>query len=311
MLRRVVPAVFATAILAAGLTACTSADPVEVERGDCTATLGAGAVSDKVVLLGGFGQDPEISIPADTAIPVTQRSIVDSSNVAADAKIATEGSLVSMNFALYDQATGEQLLGSDGFGSGDTSEFFIVSKENANPMSEAVRCAAEGERVVLAMSPTDAAGIGQQIGGTPGGGIVGVFDVEAVSGQSVQGRAQGLPNGFPAVVTDADGQPGVVIPPRNAPTGSTAAVRIEGQGAEVTADSQLLVQVLVVGWDGNIVSNTWGQSGPQLLQTEDEAAAQGMNFRAELTGKTAGSQVVITEGGDEARVIVVDILAVG
>ncbi|MFC5338168.1 peptidylprolyl isomerase [Leucobacter denitrificans] len=311
MLRRIVPAVFATAIVAVSLTACSSSDAVEVNRGDCTAMLGAGAVTENVVLLGGYGEDPQISIPAETEITVTQRSIVDSSGAVSGTRVADEGSLVSVNYALYDQQTGEQLIQSDGFGNGDSNEFFIISAEAANPLSEALRCTVAGERVVLAISPGDAAGLSQQLGGTEDAGVIAVFDVSDVSGQSVEGRALGLPNGFPAVVTDANGQPGVVLPPRDAPVGSTSAVRIAGDGAEVHADSRVLVQVLIVGWDGNIVSNTWGQSGPQMLQGEEEATAGGVNFRSELTGKKAGSQVVITEGGDDARVIVVDILAVG
>lgn len=311
MLRRIVPAVFATAIVAVSLTACSSQGVGEVDRSDCTAMLGTGAVTENVVLLGGYGEDPQISIPADTEITATQRSIVDSSHVKPGAEVAREGSLVSVDYALYDQVTGDQLIQSDGFGGGDTNEFFMVSKESANPLSEAVRCTVPGERVVLAISPTDASGLSQQLGGTPDAGVIAIFDVNAVSGQAVEGRAQGLPNGFPAVVTDANGQPGVVIPPRDAPVGSTSAVRIAGDGEEVTAKSRVLVQVLVVGWDGKIVSNTWGQSGPQMLQNEEEAAAGGVNFRTELTGEKAGSQVVITEGGDDARVIVVDILAVG
>lgn len=311
MLRRIVPAVFATAIVAVSLTACSSVAAGEVNRDNCTAVLGAGAVTDNVVLLGGYGEDPQISIPSDTVITATQRSIVDSSQVESGAEVAVEGSLVSVNYALYDQATGNELIKSDGFGGGDTNEFFIVSQESANPLSEAVRCTAPGERVVLAISPSDAAGLSQQLGGTEDAGVIAVLDVNAVSGQSVEGRTQGLPNGFPAVVTDAKGQPGVVLPPRDAPAGSTAAVRIKGDGAEILADSRLLVQVLIVDWDGNIVSNTWGQTGPQMLPSEEEAAASGVNFRSELTGKRVGSQVVITEGGDNARVIVADILAVG
>ncbi len=312
MLRRIVPAVFATAIVAVSLTACSSSDAVEVSRGDCAATLGAGAVTESVVLLGGYGEDPQISIPADTEITVSQRSIVDSSEAVPGTRVADEGSIVSVNYALYDQHTGEQLIQSDGFGGGDTNEFFLIA-EGANPMSEALRCTVAGERVVLAMGPNDPVvlGISQQLGGTEGAGIIAVFDVSAVSGQSVKGRASGLPNGFPAVVTDANGRPGVVLPPIDAPVGSTSAVRIAGDGATVKPESRVIVQELVVGWDGNIVSNTWGQSGPQMLAGEEEAAAGGMNFRAELTGKKAGSQVVITEGGDNARVFVVDILAVG
>lgn len=311
MLRRIAPAVLAAVVLAGGLAGCSSTIPAEVDRGDCTPMLGAGALSDNVVVLGGFGTDPQISIPKDAAATVTQRSIVDSSGVAEKNPVLAEGdTVVSVNFAFFDQGTGEELFRSGGFG-GDANEFFLVSDEAPNPLSEAVRCAAAGERVVLAMSPADSMPLRQQMGGDPASSIVGVFDVEAVSEFSVAGRAQGLPNGFPAVVTNKDGQPGVVLPPRDAPIGLTSAVRIVGEGAEITAQNRVVVQALTVGWDGRLESNTWDSSGPELIGNEEEAGQQQISYRGELTGKKVGSQVVITEGGDRARVIVVDILAAG
>lgn len=312
MLRRIVPAVLATAVLATGLTACSAQGPIEVDRSDCTAILGAGAVSDSTVVLGGFNTVPEVSIPKDTVVTVTQRSIIDSSGVAQDPALADEETIASTNFAIFDQASGEQLFSSSGFADADDSnEFFIVSEANMNPLSEAVRCAAPGERVVLAMSPADAQGLQSQIGGTPGSGMVAVIDVEAVSGFSAEGATKGLPNGFPAVVTDSEGNPGIVLPPRDAPTGLNSAVRIQGTGVEVTAESSVLIQILVVDWEGSVVSNTRDMGGPQQLLNETESEASGLNFRGELTGKQVGSQVVVTEGGDSARVMVIDILAVG
>lgn len=312
MLRRIVPAVFATAVLATGLTACSAQGPIEVDRGDCTAILGAGAVSDNTVVLGGFGTAPEVSIPKDTVIPVTQRSIVDSSGVTKNSAIASEETIASTNFAIYDQASGDELFASAGFGGASSSnEFFVVSQAAMNPLSEAVRCAAPGERVVLAMSPADSQGLQSQIGGTFGSGMVAVIDVEAVSGFSAEGATKGLPNGYPAVVTDADGNPGVVLPPRDAPTGLNSAVRIQGTGETVSAEDAVLVQVLSVDWEGNVVNNTRDIGGPQQVLSEEESAASGVSFRGELTGKKIGSQVVVIEGGDSARVTIVDILAAG
>lgn len=312
MLRRIAPAVLTVAVSAAVLTGCSSTDAVEVERGDCTATLGAGALSDSVVVLGGFGTEPEVSIPTETEVSVSQRSIVDSSGVTAGAKVAANDTVASVNFAFYDQGSGEKLFASSGFGgAADTNEFFKLAADTMNPLSAAIECAAPGERVVLAMSPEDALPMRQQVGGTPDSALVAVMDVEDVSGFKASGREKGLPNGFPAVVTDETGQPGLVLPPREAPVGMTTAVRVAGEGEDVSAEGRLLVQMLAVAWDGSILTNTWTEGGPVLLVGETESAAQGLAFRAELTGKPVGSQVVITEGGDEARVIVLDILAAG
>lgn len=312
MLRRIAPAVLTVAVSAAVLTGCSSTDVVEVDRGECTSALGAGALSDSVVVLGGFGTEPEVSIPAETQIPVSQRTIVDNTGVKPGAEVAGNNMIASVNFAFYDQGTGEKLFASAGFGGvGDTNEFFVLTEEAMNPLSAAVQCAAPGERVVLALSPQDALPLRQQLGGTPESSLVAVMDVEGVSEFKATGRAKGLPNGFPAVVTDETGQPGIVLPPRKAPVGLTSAVRIAGDGEKISAEGNLLVQMFVVGWDGNVLTNTWSSGGPQLLPGETEALAGGLPFREELTGLPIGSQVVITEGGDDARVIVLDILAAG
>lgn len=312
MLRRIAPAVLTVAVSAAVLTGCSSTDVVEVDRGECTSTLGAGALSDSVVVLGGFGTEPEVSIPTDTEIPVSQRSIIDSSGVKPGAKLAVNDTIASVNFAFYDQGSGEKLFASAGFGgSSEANEFFVLAEGALNPLSAAVECAVPGERVVLALSPQDALPLRQQIGGTPESALVAVMDLEGVSDFKASGRAKGLPNGFPAVVTDESGQPGVVFPPRDAPVGLTSAIRVAGDGEDVSAEGRLLVQMFAVDWDGNVLTNTWTSGGPQLLPGETEAAAQGLAFREQLTGAPIGSQVVITEGGDNARVIVLDILAVG
>ncbi|KIP53638.1 hypothetical protein [Leucobacter komagatae] len=312
MLRRIAPAVLTVAVSAVALTGCSSIDAGEVDRGECTSSLGAGALSDNVVVLGGFGTAPEVSIPADTKITSSQRTVVDDSGVRAGTKVAGNDTIASVNFAFYDQETGEQLFASSGFGgAADTNEFFLLSEEAMNPLSAAVQCAVPGERVVLALSPQDALPLRQQLGGTPDSALVAVMDVEAVAGFTAEGNAKGLPNGFPAVVTDENGQPGLVLPPRSAPVGLTSAVRIAGDGEDVTAEGRLLVQMLAVSWDGSVLTNTWADGNPQLLPGETEAAGQGLAFRADLTGVPVGSQVVITEGGDNARVIVLDILAAG
>lgn len=317
MLRRIAPAVLATAVIAAGLTGCSSAQATTVDRGDCVSKLGSGALSDSVVVLGGFGTVPEVSIPKDTVVPATQRTIVDSASVKPGSRVVKNDSIASVNFAFYDQASGKQIFASNGFGGAQQSnEFFAITEANSNPLNEAIMCAAPGERVVLALSPEDSAPLIAQLGGAsmtadgaPQTSVVAVLDVEAVSGMSVAGAPKGLPNGFPAVVTDDEGRPGVVLPPRKAPEGSTAAVRIKGSGEEITKDDQLVIQLLSVSWDGKQLVNTWQDGGPQAIGGEDVSAQQGLNFRSELTGKRVGSQVVITEGGDDARVLVVDVLA--
>lgn len=311
MLRRIVPAVVATAVIAAGLTGCSAAGEGAVDRGDCTTVIGAGPVSDNTVVLGGFGTAPELDIPSDMDVAVTQRTIVKDGP--AGGTVATGNTVLTWNYAFYDQVTGEQVSATPGFGSNDSATFMLMPAEATDSISESLRCAVPGDRVVIALDTNESASLvqGLQLSTVPEKSLIGVFDVVAVSDYRADGAKRGLPSGFPAVVTDADGVPGVVLPPRDAPVGLTSAVRLQGDGEKVTTDDRVFVQMLAVDWEGTVTGSTWDAGNPELLGTEAEAKEQGVNFRAELTGARIGSQLVITEGGENARVYVIDVLAAG
>ncbi len=306
MLRRLVPATAVVTLLLAGLTGCGAQ---QAPSADCAPTLEPGALSDNVTVLGEFGDVPEVSIPEDIEILSSQRTIVDEAEDRS--VVAGEDTLASVNMAFFDAASGEQLYASPAFASGDEApEFLMVAKDMANPLSEAVRCAAPGDRVVLAMSPADSAQIAAQLGGTPDASVVGVIDLVEAAPLVAQGSARGLPSGYPAVVTNDEGRPGVVLPPREAPAGVSSAERIIGDGDEVSAQDDVVAQVLSVGWDGEQRLNTW-DTGLVALGTEEQIEQSGYTFRGELTGKTVGSQVVIVENRDgDAQVVVVDIVGI-
>ncbi|WP_449280718.1 peptidylprolyl isomerase [Leucobacter sp.] len=306
MLRRLVPATAAVALLLAGATGCSA----QRAAADCEPQFEPGALSDSVTVLGGFGEAPQISAPEQAEILTSQRTVVQEAEDRSGA--ADEGTLVGVNMAFFDSGSGEQLYQSPGFAeAGQSPEFLLVSADTANPLSEAVRCTVPGDRVVLAMSPEESAQFGMQLGTAVEAPIVGVIDTVSTSPLAASGPVRGLPSGYPAVVTDDEGRPGIVLPPRPAPAGTQSAVRISGSGEEVAADDNVIAQVLSVGWDGEERTNTW-ESGLIAIGTEDQIEESGHTFRGELTGKTVGSQVVIIdhEQGEEAQVVVVDIIGV-
>ncbi|MBL3687158.1 peptidylprolyl isomerase [Leucobacter zeae] len=312
MLRRLVPATAAAALLLTGLTACSA----QSASADCTASLQAGVLSDSVTVLGDAGAVPQVSVPEDIAkISATQRTVV--TEASDRERVAGEGSIVSATLTVVDSGTGKQIYTSPSLQDpAQDVEFLMVAKDAANPLSEAVRCTAPGERVVLAIAPEDGAQLAMQLGADPADPLVVVIDVAAVAPTHAEGRTRGLPSGYPAVVTDDTGRPGVVLPPRDPRAGTSSASRIVGDGAEVEAGDNVIAQVLSVGWDGSEKRNTWAAgalSGENILGNEDQVAQSGNTFRAELTGKTVGSQVVVVENekGAEPQVVVVDILAVG
>lgn len=314
MLRRIVPATAAAALLLTGLSACTSAPSVQ---GDCTPTLRAGALSNGVVVLGSFGEAPQVDVPDGIEIVTSQATVLPSAEEPArDAVPAGSETLASVNMAIFDAETGAELYASPAFAGVGGPEFLVLTDEAVSPLSEAIRCALPGERVVLGLAPADAGMLSTQLGGTDGASLVGVIDVVSVAPLSAAERPgasapRGLPARFPAVVTDETGRPGIVLPPNAAPSGTTVAVRIAGTEAEVEAEDSVVAHVLEVDWQGNEIANSWN-TGPMGLGTEEQISQSGYAYRAALTGQRVGSQVVIIENtGDTVPTVrVVDILGV-
>ncbi|MBK0419108.1 peptidylprolyl isomerase [Leucobacter sp. CSA1] len=315
MRRRIVPATAAIALLLGGATACSSATPAE----SCAPTLEPGALSDNVTVLGEVGATPEVTIPDDMVITNWQRTVVSEGEDRS--AVATEGSLATINLAFFDSKSGELLDEAIGRDAERGASFVLVDRDVPNPIGEAVRCAAPGDRVVVAMSPEDSAQMGAQFGLSEGASLVSVVDVVALSEPEIDGRAKGLPSGFPAVVTDDSGQPGVVLPPRDLPAGKHSATRIAGDGPEVRADDSVIADVLVVDAETGAVAtdpatgqpfNSWESGTPRPLYTEDQMGQSGVTFRDEITGKKVGSQVVVVENDEQgSRVSVVNILGIG
>ena len=304
MRRRIAPTAAAALLLAAGLTGCSA----QAHADDCVSTIGAGALSNNITVLGEFGEDPQVSIPSDITIKAPQRTVVQSAEDRGET--AGNDSLVSVNIAYYDSVSGEQLGEAAPFDPTRGTSFVVITDDNVTPITESMKCTAVGDRTVITLEPMESLAYMDQLGLTPGASLVMVVDTVSTSPLFSQGRSQGLPSGYPAVVVDDSGQPGVVLPPRSAPAENSSAASMVGSGPEVTADQNVIAQALIVGWEeGEKLADTRDNGSPMPLGTEESALQSGISFRGELTGYPVGSQVVIIEGGEAAQVIVVDILA--
>lgn len=297
MFRRFIPATAAAALLVGGLAGCS----VSHTAGNaCTPQLVAGSSSNSVVVLGAFGETPQVT-PVEGPLE-TQRTIV--TEAADRSVIVHEGDTATVDIQLLDAATGEVLFENPGMSGAGSHQFFSVTETQSSPITEAIRCAAPGERIVLTVDQQ----LAEQFGLTVGSPAIAVIDVIETRAQRADGLARGLPNGYPAVVTNDQGWPGVVLPPTNAPAGTTSAVRVKGDGDIVDAADAVQVQALGVGWDGNVRVNTW-ESGVAATLGPDEGADP---LRVELTGVPVGSQVVVvTDASGSPEVYVLDIVAAG
>ncbi|MGV9566175.1 FKBP-type peptidyl-prolyl cis-trans isomerase [Streptomyces sp. NPDC003480] len=153
-----------------------------------------------------------------------------------------------------------------------------------------------GSRVLMAVPPTW--GYGSQ-GNTQAGikgtdTLVFVVDIENTfnAKSSAKGKpvAQNDPN-VPKVGTNTDGKaPSIDVPKVKPPTGLVSKYVIEGNGAQVAADSTVLVQYKGVLWDtGKEFDSTYGRG--QLTSFSLQQVVKG--WAEGLTGKKVGSRVLV------------------
>lgn len=290
-------------LLTLGLTACGQAPAAEA----CAPQLQSGSITDTVTALGEFGTEPVVNIPTPVGSAASQRLVAHAAEDRSE--LAQPGDVVSFDFAMYEGATG-QLVQSTPFGSPNGSTAILMDDTMTLPgMVKGFTCAAPGDRLIVSMAPQDAFGVEQNLmQGLPADtAMILVADVRSVGEMRATGKERNLPSGFPAVVSDEAGKPGIVMPPSKAPAETRAAVAIEGSGDEVTKDDALIAQVMSVDWEsGRVTRSSWDQGTPVML----DKTGSGEALRGFLDGSTVGSRVVVLLVEDGSTTVnVVDVLA--
>ncbi|MGO1434287.1 MAG: hypothetical protein ACTJFR_00750 [Canibacter sp.] len=314
MRRQFIPAAAAAVLLGIGLTGCGSQANEAAES--CNAPLSAGVVSDNIDVGSSFGEKPDsVSLPKEASFSHSEATLVNApSESEANGPRAQAGDLATIDITVIDGQTDETVYQSKGYDAKTGSDFVPIPKlEKDTPVSlgTALTCATAGERYAIAFTAEDSLGFAQSFGTTPGSPVVAIIDVKDVARVADGGSTHALPNGFPAVTTDNDGTPGVVLPPSEAPTEPRVAERMSGTGDKIEAENSVVVQVLQVNWDGTMPSGNSWEAGPQLLAPEGDQAPA---WRTELTGLKTGSLAVVLEPKTDqapAQVLVVKLLAAG
>ena len=297
-------AITATLLVAGGaLTGCTQAS----EAADaCVSPFASGALSKNVTVLGGFGEEPVVTIPQGFSFSDAQAHTVVRAEDRSHA--ITDRSVAMVNYALVESATGAVLESSQDFTNGQGNDIVLVAPgAEQGVFPGALECAAPGDRLVLTLSSDEAAMYSASLGAPADTALAVLVDVHSVQPVALQGATKQLPSGFPGVVVDETGQPGVVTAPGNTPTTTRVATRIEGEGQQIDAEDLLIGNILQVSWTGDLIENTHVTS-PTWLGSEQSGDVP---FREHLTGATVGSQVVVITPDDVhgAVVYIVDVLA--
>jgi len=289
-------------ILSAGillsLAACSSTPDPGV---DCS-SVGPGDASNLVSANGDFGSTVTTTFPFPLVSSTAQSSVL----IEGDGAPAGVGGLVNASYSVYDAETGDQV------GSQSTTAT-VVSDKLFDGLKEALACASTGERVAVVLPKETAA----QMNVGASGSVVMVFDILNAFQKAATGADQPAQSGFPSVVHDSTGRPGVSIA-GEAPTEAKSTLLKKGDGQELAEGDQVIVQATAVSYaTKKLVSSTWEDGSPQLWLVSDDTDAtsgskQPAGIAAFLQGVPVGSEVlvVLPDEAGSATAWVVDVLGI-
>ena len=295
--------------IALTLSACSSQQSAQ----SCTPVVHPGDATAAITVSGETFSKPKVTFPEPLKASKTETSFIggDTSDlVQADDSVSIEATLL-------DGATGK-VLSQTGY-TGSNIPIVDLSSSSLASLSDALTCAPVGSRVVSVLTGDET--LAKNLGLSADATIVGIFDVKQKYLSKANGEPQVVPDGFPAVVLDSNGVPGVTIPKTAAPTTTKVAVLKKGSGATVSENSVVTVQYAGYVWaDNTLFQSTWETHQPASFDVNGVIPG----FKQGLVGQKVGSQVLIVippaEGyGDQAQgsipanstlVFVVDILGV-
>ena len=299
---RKLPALILSAGLLLSLAACSSSASAAAGCSDAT---GPGSASEAVSVTGDVGGTQTATFPFPL---VTENSEVSTlvSNDGDDAAVAGYGGIVNVAYTVYDGVSGAAV-------GQPASGLIPVSDSLPKALEDALACTSAGERVAVVL-PNDE---GSKIISGATGSVVMVFDVDRTYPRSAHGTEQPAESGFPRVVRDETGRPGITITSTETPTEAASSLLVKGDGDAVAEGDALLVQVTSVDYASprKTATDTWESGTPELWLASDDTtkttgSKQPAGIGQYLIGQPVGSQVLVVLPGDAAAVYVVDILGV-
>lgn len=277
------------------LSACST--PAPANRSSCEVSPGDSSAA--IVATGEVGSAPDqVLFPTPLVAPRTEVTTLQPG----DGDTIGLKTPIFANFVVYNGRTGEVINPYSPISvdpqSGEPQLLTLESLGILVGFQNAMQCATEGSRVAIAVPPEEAFG-GE--GNAPLGigakdTLVFVADIE----EAFPGRATGVPQpaegGFPSVVTDVDGVPGITIPPSEPPTEYRDTELRKGSGATVEEGDLVTLHYTGVLWDSaEVFDSSWERGVPvRFPAQEGSATQQGVvaGFARALIGANVGDQVL-------------------
>lgn len=283
-MRKIPAALAVLGLVTVGLAGCSLPG-----SSDCSRPAVSGAeVMDLIEVTGSTDAEPDVEVY--TPFHATQVAFSDVVS-GEGTPITAENQLLVVDVSLVSGETGETLVSTPYDGS-LTNVYPLSQWTQTFPgFSEALDCATEGSRVVIALSPEDIeAEAAASLGLAEGESAVAVVDVRKVYLPKADGQLQfNSGHGMPTVVRAPDGRPGVIIPDGSAPSEIAIQTIKKGSGPEVTGDQPVRVHYTGLTWADREVFDTSWDTQPASLSLE--AVVPG--FAQALEGQTVGSQVLV------------------
>ena len=279
-------------VLSAGLlvtlAACSSPSTP-----DCTGAATSGPASDGIDVTGSFGSAPTVTFGSPLDPTSVQRTIITQG----DGDEAGFGGSVYGTFSLYDAGTGTAVQP-------PSASLLTLSDEAAgvNGLAAGLACAPAGSRVAITI-PKSTLSEQQQ---SAVDGLVAVVDVQNTYPGAATGHDVPAVAGFPSVVHDSTGRPGItVVSGTDTTTFRTTALK-KGDGAVLADGDTVLVQYIQVSMDAKslqsaskgVLDSTWQKGSPSTLKVVADTTGS-------ATGKAALSNALVGANvGDEIIAVV-------
>lgn len=293
-------------ILSAGLLVSLAACSSSPAAPDCSSVAPAGDSSDAITATGDLGADPAATFPFPLVTQDAERSVLIPGT---GDDVVGPGGTVVVNYTVYDGETGAAAGPAQ-------STALVVSDSLPDGLRNGLLCTSEGERVAIVL-PNDQA---TQIFSGATGSVVMVFDVTSAFPSAATGADQPAQPGFPGVVHDANGRPGISIVSGDTPTEAKSALLKKGDGDVVADGDRVIVQATAVSYanPSRVVNTTWEEGTPQLWTMSADVQPSQNSWQPTgitpfLVGQTVGSEVLVVlpdASGGSATAYVVDILGV-
>lgn len=284
-------AAVAVAVLTS-LTGCASSPG----SSDCVPSGGASSV---VTASGKFGTAPKVEFPTPLYAKSTQKSQL----IAGKGAPIQDGQPVAFYVTILNGRTGDVLQASSYAANGFS---LVTAGQSKIPaVTEALQCATVGSRIAIVGSAKESHN-GQADPSNDidkNDSLVYVVDIRNAYLAKANGADQMRQNGLPAVVTTANGTPGVLIPPSPSTPPKSLQVDVlkQGSGAKAKTGDYLVVQYTGVGWSDKVAfESTWKDHQASVLQLGSQSISTGLTKA--LAGQRVGSQVLVVAPPSDAAI---------